>query len=229
MSVIISNYIPRLSAPIGTDKNWIKSTNGGYNHAMKIGSDGSVLPNCTGYIHGRWLELMNYKPGDVYPNLSLGNAKSYYGHSDIYTRSQTPRLGSIICWKGDWGHVAIVEKINGSTITISQSGYNSTRFKTLELKYPYKYGSKIFQGFIECPFVENDPIPVVDPFSKGDKVTIIGTGSSQAAKKVRTAYGIGYKRYILKIFKGYEYPYKVGNKIGITTGFYKAEALKKGW
>lgn len=60
----------------------------------------------------------------------------------------------------------------------------------------------------------------------GDKVKITGTGNAQANGKGRTAYGIGYERFIKKIWTGSAFPYQVGNSSG-TTGFYKAEALKK--
>lgn len=60
----------------------------------------------------------------------------------------------------------------------------------------------------------------------GDKVQIIDYGNSQASGKGYTAYGIGYQMYILKIYKSSAFPYQVGNNTG-TTGFYKANALKK--
>ena len=60
----------------------------------------------------------------------------------------------------------------------------------------------------------------------GDAVEIIGTGNGSAYGGSNTAYGIGWKRQILKIWNGKPYPYQVGNNTA-TTGFYKAEALKK--
>lgn len=60
----------------------------------------------------------------------------------------------------------------------------------------------------------------------GDNVQIIDYGNSQANGKGYTAYGIGYQMKVLKIYKGYAFPYQVGNNGG-TTGFYKANALKK--
>ena len=60
----------------------------------------------------------------------------------------------------------------------------------------------------------------------GDNVQIIDYGNSQANGKGWTAYGIGYRMKVLKIYKNYAFPYQVGNNGG-TTGFYKASALKK--
>ena len=76
-----------------------------------------------------------------------------------------------------------------------------------------------------------EPIPVPTPapsteLNVGDAVEIIGTGNGSAYGGSNTAYGIGWKRQILKIWNGKPYPYQVGNNTG-TTGFYKKEALKK--
>ena len=60
----------------------------------------------------------------------------------------------------------------------------------------------------------------------GDKVKIVGTGNGSSYGGSNTAWGIGWTRQILKIWNGRPYPYQVGNSSG-TTGFYKAEALKK--
>ena len=90
----MATFVKRTTAPSSTDKNWINIAYGGYNHAIKIKSDGSVLPNCTGYVHGRWLEL-----GLPESKLCLNNAEIYWGYNDGFSRGQTPKLGSIICWR----------------------------------------------------------------------------------------------------------------------------------
>lgn len=69
------------------------------------------------------------------------------------------------------------------------------------------------------------PAPSIE-LNVGDAVEIIGTGNGSAYGGSNTAYGIGWKRQILKIWNGKPYPYQVGNNTG-TTGFYKKEALKK--
>ena len=60
----------------------------------------------------------------------------------------------------------------------------------------------------------------------GDKVRIIDTGNANSYGTGRVAKGISWEREILNIYPKREYPYRVGNKKG-TTGFYKANALKK--
>ena len=70
------------------------------------------------------------------------------------------------------------------------------------------------------------PAPIPRPLSVGDTVEIIGTGNGSSYGTSNTAYGIGWTRQILKIWDGRSYPYQVGNSTG-TTGFYRAEALKR--
>ena len=152
----MAKYIPRLTAPGASDKNWIHTSAGGYNYCIHI-ANGSCLPNCVGYAWGRWRELLG-----AHHRLSRMNAENWWGTtSDGYQRGQTPKVGAVICWRkgkagvgsDGAGHVAIVEQVNadGSIIT-SNSGYSGTRFYTQTLKPPYSIGNAYtLQGFIYIP------------------------------------------------------------------------------
>lgn len=70
------------------------------------------------------------------------------------------------------------------------------------------------------------PEPQPEGLKVGDRVEIIGTGNGSAYGTSNIAYGIGWKRQILKIYEGKAYPYMVGNEIGVT-GFYQASSLRK--
>lgn len=71
------------------------------------------------------------------------------------------------------------------------------------------------------------PTPTPTKLQVGDKVKIISTGYSNInGTKGHKAGGIGWIRYVKKIYSGKPYPYQVGNDSG-TTGFYKESALKK--
>lgn len=71
------------------------------------------------------------------------------------------------------------------------------------------------------------PKPAPAPrLNEGDTVKIISTGNGSSYGTSNTAYGIGWTRTILKIWKDRPYPYQVGSG-NVTTGFYKAEALQK--
>jgi len=190
-----SIYTPRLSAPSYTDKNWLHYTKGGYNYCILI-SGSSCLPNCVGYAWGRWRELLG-----AYHKLSRANAENWWGNTgDGYKRGQTPKVGSVICWrKGQAGnasdgagHVAIVEKVNSDgSITTSNSGYGGTRFWTSTYKYPYNVGSTYhFQGFIYPPVdfeSSSNTSPSKDPFP--------GVSDEELARRVWTGeFGNGETR-----------------------------------
>ena len=192
-------YIPRLTAPSETNKNWLHYQHGGYNYCLYIGN-GSCLPNCVGYAWGRWRELLGKKP-----NLSRANAEDWWAYTqDGYERGQTPKLGSVICWRkgkagngsDGAGHVAIVEQKNSDgSIVISNSGYKSTRFylKTLKPPYVYKDGYTL-QGFIYIPmeFEQEEKTVSIDMKvlkrgAKGEQVTTL--------QRLLLAFGYDLKSY----------------------------------
>lgn len=45
----MATFVKRDSAPSNSNLYYIKTTKGGYNKCIQIQSNGSVLPNCTGY------------------------------------------------------------------------------------------------------------------------------------------------------------------------------------
>ena len=145
-------FVPRLTEPSTTDKHWIQVGSGGYNRCI-YASGSSVLPNCTGFAQGRFMEIM----GTTSCTLSTRNAGLWYGNTaDGYERGKVPRLGAVICWSrpGQAGHVAIVEQINqdGSIVT-SNSAWQGKRFYTQTLQPPnYTWSSNYhLQGFIYNP------------------------------------------------------------------------------
>lgn len=155
----MARFVERNNAP-GASNLYYKRTNyGGYNPCILGNSNGRkytgcVLPNCVGYAWGRWCECQGYHSC----NLSTGNAKTWYGHtSDGYRRSSsTPKLGSVICWTGKYGHVAVVERIYSSTDVLwSESNWSGTssngRYWRLRRGNPrtlYSSSGLTFQGYI---------------------------------------------------------------------------------
>lgn len=110
-----AGFTPRLEAP---DKN-----NAYYYAKNPFYQSGYGMPNCTAYAWGRVYEITGSKP-----RLSTGNAYGWYGYTkDGYARGQEARLGAVACWGGG-GHVAVVEKIEGSRITISESSWGGKYF-----------------------------------------------------------------------------------------------------
>ena len=130
--------------------------------------------------------------------------------------------------------------INGplyvSSTASSPAGHVSNKVTNITRKNPgsaHPYNTTGDLGWMDessiKKYEEPTPAPTPTPSTElnvGDAVEIIGTGNGSAYGGSNTAYGIGWKRQILKIWNGKPYPYQVGNNTG-TTGFYKAEALKK--
>ncbi|HAT73714.1 MAG: Lipoprotein [Candidatus Moranbacteria bacterium GW2011_GWF2_36_839] len=77
-----------------------------------------------------------------------GNAGTWLYHAKAagYSTGRTPRVGAImVSSESWWGHVAIVEKVSGSTITVSEMNYVKFAKKssrTLDSK------SRVIKGFI---------------------------------------------------------------------------------
>lgn len=145
-AVSAATFTPRTTAPSETNKYYIHTSNGGLNQCIEINtSTGSCLPNCVGYAWGRAYEILGKKP-----NLSKGNAENWYSYNKkggYYKYGSTPKLGAIMCWGGN--HVAVVEKIEGNYITISESSYGGARFNVVK-KTISKMESRTsgFQGYI---------------------------------------------------------------------------------
>ena len=105
--------------------------------------------------------------------------------------------------------------------TIGIVNYDSAATK------PYNVGDE--EGWVDernlVLYTEPQPTPTPS-LGKGDTVEIIAPGKATIYGEEPTAYGIGWTRTILETYEGYAYPYQVGNETG-TTGFYKADALRK--
>lgn len=98
-------------------------------------------------------------------------------------------------------------------------------------KYPYRVGSAkgVTTGYYTADALSKggSSAPVSDQLEVGDHVKIVASGNSRKDGKGKTSGGIGWERYVLGISASYKYPYRIGTKNGITTGYYKASALKK--
>lgn len=163
------SFTPRLSAPNSSDLRWIQVNSGGYNQCI-YGSDGapSVLPNCTGYVHGRVMEIRGVTTDDC--GLSFNNAVTYWTNSTSnWIQEQDPSLGAVVCYytnnTGDnhQGHVAIVEQIiDNDTIVVSESNYGGSRWDLLTCYRRYGWrptsGWNVSpQGFLRNPYVTPTP------------------------------------------------------------------------
>lgn len=183
-------YTPRFTQPENGNPFWTGTAYGGYNRQIipaVYGSlsawYGSVLANCTGYVHGRWMELGG-RTADNF-GISNGNASTYFSYADGYERGQTPRLGAIACYSGGLyggaGHVAIIEQINADgSCVVSQSNYGLSIFEVVTLPAgsynPWTSSGLVFNGFIYHPSIK--------PEEPKYKLTVInGTSNKSEGKK----------------------------------------------
>lgn len=90
---------------------------------------GYPMPNCTTYVYGRAWEILGQRP-----TISGGDAHTFWTYNlrnQVYAYGQEPQLGAIVCWNsGMYGHVAIVEDIQGDRILISESIWLGVNFQT---------------------------------------------------------------------------------------------------
>lgn len=184
----MSEWRMRTSAPSATNKYFIKTTYGGLNYCMlRDSATGSVLPNCTGFAWGRFIEGV----GETFSNLSRGDASSWYGNTaDGYQRGQSPKVGAVMCWGGGYysgaGHVCIVEKvIDDNTVITGESDYSGARWysKTRHRGADGRWGMNdlfSFQGFIYNPWVDGESSP-----SEDASIWSIITMAQGKRKKVR--------------------------------------------
>lgn len=161
-------FIKRTTAPskdnkyyLRPDKGFNKCIRGNTKHGINYGRY-DVLPNCTGYCYGRFLESQHKKECD----LPTSNAETWLDKNKIYQEGWGARVGSILVFaKGKVGnaddgagHVVFVEDIDqNGTLLVSQSGWSAkkrmwTQKIKLDKKGGYTYSSKYkYLGCIYSP------------------------------------------------------------------------------
>ena len=153
----MTRFNPRYTEPSYDNPYYIKDTHGGLNPCILITGD-SCIPNCVGYANGRSRELT-----DNQAEMPQCNAVDWIANSP-YDVGTDPKVGAVICWSGGYGHVGVVEAVDDSSITVSQSDFGGTRFFLTHLdrndpSIPYHP----FMGYIYNPYVETgiaiDPVP----------------------------------------------------------------------
>lgn len=117
-------FVPRLTEPERDNSFWTT-----YNPYYQSGVG---LPNCTCYAWGRIAELKqvtSYQDAVNRVKLSYRNARQWWDDNTAYASGDVPKLGSVAVFEGiatnakgqHFGHVMVVEEINGDTITLSGS------------------------------------------------------------------------------------------------------------
>lgn len=146
--VVNAAFQPRLSAPSESDRRYYSNENPYFYVAG--------ASNCTNYVYGRAWEILGTKPNLVFGD----NAGAWWEinkKENRYPYGSTPKLGAIACWGksgSTLGHVAVVESISGSSLTLSEAWYKSRPFNLFyreasNMEYKSNlYGAYYFQGYI---------------------------------------------------------------------------------
>ncbi len=146
---------------------YIQRAYGGYSPCVQgnnahglLPFSGSVLPNCVGWVTGRFNEIMGLN-NCVY----LGSTDAMYFmqfcSSQNLQSGMTPEYGACMVWddaNGEGGHVAIVEQVYSSTsVYTSESGWNyvnppvvRNEIRNIGANGNWGYGGT-FLGFIYLP------------------------------------------------------------------------------
>ena len=232
-------FVPRKTIPAKTNKFYLRTVKGGYSQCIAgkpLKFDGSVLSNCVGYAWGRVAELEDDPKctiGVPSARLKAGthnptSAYAWMNYTNGRKTGKTPKLGAVCVWKStvksNYGHVAVVEEIysDGSWLS-SESAYGGTTFSNRKYNKNCFRANYKFLGFI----YPNVDFVLPNALKVGDKVKITAKGNSKKDGKGKACGGVGWTRYILAVHAGAKYPYQVGSKSRITTGYYKEDALKK--
>lgn len=172
-------------------------------YAIEDGYVHIVTKSKTGYGNHIWIR---------YPRI---DRSILYGHMDSISVKKGDKVkeGTLVGYTGTTGKSTGIHLHMGMTKIGSNTWLNPHAYEYTEPPKPE-------------PKPKPEPTPVPTALKVGDKVRIAGTGRASSYGTGAKAGGIGWIRVIKKIWTGRPYPYQVGNDTG-TTGFYKANALKK--
>lgn len=93
-----------------------------------------AVGNCTWYAYGRSYENLGTEPLLCHGMAGDWYEYNYNNGNPIYPCGDTPQLGAVACWKtrgrtDGWGHVAVVEAIDGNWIRLSEGAYGYSYYR----------------------------------------------------------------------------------------------------
>ena len=131
----MANFSPQLVIPAAGNPYYNTKKVGGYNPCImgnpkNRNKDLNVLPNCVGYVTGRFNEIGAYESCKWLGNTNAANYIDLARKQGL-TVTQRPTVGGCMVWKGGntgEGHVAIVEMDLGNRVITSESEYYGKQF-----------------------------------------------------------------------------------------------------
>ncbi len=160
-------FVKRLTDP-GKDNVYYLKKPKGYNecirgntkHGINYGKY-DVLPNCTGWCYGRFLESQLLDKCKI----PTSNAETWLLNNKTYQEGFTPRVGSILVYakgkvgegKDGAGHVMFVESIaKDGTLLCSESGWNFTKRMSTRKVKPHSYFYKAGYKYLGCIYPQEN-------------------------------------------------------------------------
>lgn len=130
-----ASFSPQLVIPTAGNPYYNTKKVGGYNPCImgnpkNRNKDLNVLPNCVGYVTGRFNEIGTYGSCKYLGNTNAANYIDLARKQGL-TVTQRPTVGGCMVWKGGntgEGHVAIVEMDLGNRVVTSESEYYGKQF-----------------------------------------------------------------------------------------------------
>lgn len=176
--------------------------NSGYGPNKVKRSDGKYcVGNCTWYAYGRASEILG-KPLDSNFRWDAARWWDINKRGNYYPYGSTPKAGAIVCYDN---HVAIVEKVVGSTVYISESMW------TLSKNKPSSASQIVFSYGVQKNRYPKGYIYITDTVSSSNVKNVnYSVKITSSTLNMRTGPGTSYSRI------GYVKPgtYKVSQECG---------------
>lgn len=240
----MTKFVPQLTAPSRSDKWFIQKAHGGYSECIAgkpLWFKGSVLDNCVGFAWGLAAKRENNQKCNIgVPKTRLNHGKYnptsaqyWIDYANGRKVLQAPVLGGIIVYKhtnSNSGHLMSIEEIGKDYVIAVGSGYGDNGYLFKKEKLPLSLARKNCQllGVIKLNAeFDNAPEPVITTLKVGDLVQITGYGNARADGKGKRSAGIGWNRYIKKIYANQPFNLQLASKSGVVTGYYKTSSVKK--
>lgn len=147
-----SNFSERTKTPAFSSKYYFSSGNIYYNYdryaPTRKSFDGNkyCIGNCTWYACGRAWEILDKAKKEQDLSIFGGNP---YGiwlknlQTKTYKTGKTPKVGALVVFGQKYGsyHIAVVEKIDGNNVYVSESGYRTMLGKPSNSDLIFHYGN----------------------------------------------------------------------------------------
>lgn len=186
-----ASFKARLTEPNSSNEYYFSDKNVFYKY-------GYGMPNCTAYAYGRAYEILGKTP-----NLCPHNAGEWYTYNinnGYYSYGKTPKLGAVAVWDNydsNTGHVAVVEKIEGTTLTLSESAWGGSMFFTSKVQSTDSnlgYSRMRFLGFIYLgDFTANGSINENNPSENNTPGTSVSTNQAGELWSINSSNGVNLR------------------------------------